>query len=66
MEMGEVVETSFHRINGNHGKVGFGSILSAQSPPISGCSCKAHTDPNLCLIEECMYRLKKEDVDTNL
>jgi hypothetical protein len=63
MKMGDVVETSFHPINGKHGKVGRGGKLSAQSSPIKGFSCKDHTDLILCLTEECKCSLTKEDAD---
>jgi hypothetical protein len=63
MEMGEVVETSFHPINGKHGKAGHGGRLSAQSSPVNGFFCKAHTDLILRLTEECKCSLTEEDAD---
>jgi hypothetical protein len=34
MKMGKVVETSFHHINGKHGKLAVEGRLSAQSSPV--------------------------------
>jgi hypothetical protein len=36
MEMGEVVETSFHPINGKHGKSVYGGRFSVQSSLVNG------------------------------
>jgi hypothetical protein len=58
--MGEVVETSFHPINGKHGKDVHGGRLSAQSSPVNEFSCKAHTGLRSRLIEECKCRLVGE------
>jgi hypothetical protein len=66
MKLGKVVETSFFHINIKHGRTGCGSRPSFQSSPISGLSCKAHTDPNSRLTEECMYRMTKEYADAKL
>jgi hypothetical protein len=64
--MGEVVETSSHPINGKHGRTGRGGRLSAQSSPVNGFSCKAHTDLILHLTEECKCSLTEEDADVSL
>jgi hypothetical protein len=61
MEMGEVVETSFHPINGKHGKSSCGGKLSAQISHVNRFFCKAHTDLILRLTEECKCSLTKED-----
>jgi hypothetical protein len=63
MEMGEVVEISFHPINGKHGKVGHGGRVSAQSPPVNGFFYKSHTDLIFRLIEGCKCSLIEEDAD---
>jgi hypothetical protein len=34
MKMGKVVETSFHHINGKHGKLAMEGRLSAESSPV--------------------------------
>jgi hypothetical protein len=60
MEMGEVIDTSFHPINGKHGKDGRGGRVSAQSSPVREFSYKSHTDLRSCLIEECKFRLVEE------
>jgi hypothetical protein len=44
MEMGEVVETSSHPINGEHGRNRCGGRLSTQISPVDGFSYKSHTD----------------------
>jgi hypothetical protein len=64
MEMGEVVETSFHPINGKLGKSSRGGRLSAQISHVNRFFCKAHTDLILRLTKECKCSLTKEDADT--
>jgi hypothetical protein len=64
MEMGEVVETSFHPINGMHGKYGHGGRVSMQSPLVNGFLCKGYNDRIFRLTEECKCILIEEDADT--
>jgi hypothetical protein len=64
--MGEVVETSFHPINGKRGKAGRRGRLSAKIPPVNGLFCKTHTDMILRLTEECKCSLTEEDADVEL
>jgi hypothetical protein len=66
MEMGEVLETSSHPINGKNGRTGHGGRLPAESSPVNGFSCKAHTDLISLLTEECKCRLIEEDADAKL
>jgi hypothetical protein len=66
MEMGQVVETSSHPINGKHRRAGHEGRLSVESSPINGFFCKAHIDLRSHLTEECKCRLIEEDADANV
>jgi hypothetical protein len=66
MEMGEVVETSFHPINGKRGKSRRRDRFSTQIPPVNGLFYKTHTDLILHLTEECKCNLTEEDADAKL
>jgi len=63
MKMGEVVETLSHPINGKNGITGRGCTLSAESSPINGFSCKAHTNIILHLTDECKCSLIEKYAD---
>jgi hypothetical protein len=52
MEIGEVVETSFHPVNGKHGSVGRGSRLSTRGLPVNEFSYKTHIDLRSRLTED--------------
>jgi hypothetical protein len=64
--MGKVVETSFHHLNGKHGRTGHGGQTISRKFPCHGFSCKAHTDLILRLTKECKCSLTEEDVDAKL
>jgi hypothetical protein len=66
MEVGKVVETSFHHINGKYGRTGSGGRLLAQSSPVSRFSYKTDIDLSSHLIEEYMHRMIEEDADAKL
>jgi hypothetical protein len=61
MKMGKVVETSFHHINGKHGRSGHGGQDCQPKVPCHGFSGEAHTDLILRLTEECKCSLTEEE-----
>jgi len=60
MEIGEVVETLFHPVNGKHGSVSHGGRLSTRGLPVNEFSCKTHTDMRSRLTKECKCKVAKE------